>query len=876
MPSNPVVNATSGKIHVQWKLADNLAITAGDTGFVLRWNATGAAYAPPTARFGSIDTVYAGQTITFTNQSFAPGTPIYSWDTNADGVFGDATSTNASVVFDDTTIAYKNVCMQVTNCKGADVFCKTIMVLPIVLRPQAMFSISMNKGFNTDMFQLNDISRNGILNRTWTITPAAVTYLQGTNANSPNPVFRPNLQGKYAVKLVVSNAFGVDSITIPDFFEVLAYSSPNTELPIAEAYDIGITNVKFADINEFTTLKTPVYHRIFDTKTANVFRGVTYPISVARTTANQPMDRKVWVDFNLDGDFIDAGELVINEYNQKTITANGSFTIPANIAPGRILRLRVGVSDGATTLTPDKATSGCFEDYAMLVATDYMPPTITLNGNAIYRVELNKPFVDPGITAIDNMEGDISNRMQVISNLNTAALGTYTLRYFVLDLYGNSSDTLTRVVQVEVNQTGPVITLIGADTITLEVFTPYTEAGATAVSNLGVDISSKLIKIGSVNTSQIGTYYINYSVIDNFGFTAEKNRVVYVKDTQHPIITSKYGPADGNGVFTIRHQINSPFSDANMIVTDNYFAPNQLTLTRTGSVNDKFADAYNVSYIACDPQGNCSPRVYAIVFVEDTIAPTVQLLGQNPLVVDVFEPYNDPKVIATDNYYATNSLITLAYDSVNINKPGNYTITYLVRDGAGNQTTLKRNVIVADRKAPVIELLGSNPFAMERWNDFNDPGIKIIDNLDSEQSLKQQLIITSNLEKRNDTLFADTYGWRWVRYQVRDAAGNLSELVERTVKVGPNTGVGNLQIANVATLFPNPSRGNITIALNQQTTTPVTMHLFDAKGALVLTQTAIPNAANQINIANSTLTQGMYLLRININNKFYNAKVCVE
>ncbi|WP_222598800.1 hypothetical protein, partial [Klebsiella sp. Kps] len=77
-------------------------------------------------------------------------------------------------------------------------------------------------------------------------------------------------------------------------------------------------------------------------------------------------------------------------------------------------------------------------------------------------------------------------------------VGYYTLKYIVADLYGNVSDTVFRTVQVEVNQTGPTVTLNGSDSVYVDVNTGYTELGATAVSNTGVDLTSLIVKSGVV------------------------------------------------------------------------------------------------------------------------------------------------------------------------------------------------------------------------------------------------------------------------------------------------------------------------------------------------------------------------------------------
>ncbi|WP_341735153.1 DUF5011 domain-containing protein, partial [Microcoleus sp. EPA2] len=506
--------------------------------------------------------------------------------------------------------------------------------------------------------------------------------------------------GKYAVKLVARNMFGADSIERFFYIDVLAYNQPNTDFPIANASDVGITRVVFESVDTTTALKTPTYTALYNIKRGVLYRGVNYKLEVMRPTAETPMERKAWIDFNLDADFIDQGEMILSESNGTNLVGSSTFMIPNDIAPGRVTRLRIGVSEGGTTLTPDKARAGCFEDYAVEIGLDLLAPTISLKGASVHRVQRGMIYVDPGVLAIDNREGDISSRYETTNNINMSMVGVYKARYWVRDLYGNISDTIERTIQVELNQVGPTVTLKGPDTVYVEARQEsYTDQGAVAVDNVGDSISDRIIRIGMVDTAYIGTYYVNYSVRDAFGFTGEKTRVVIVRKTTIPELRV-------NGV--IKHQINTPYlTGSGIIRRDTYFAVDQLTLTQTGSPNTSLPGSYFIQVVLCDPLNNCTPPRQVQIDVQDTIAPVVSLLGPNPLVLDVYnQSYEDPGVNASDNYYSENSLIRIVDNKVDVNKLGSYTITYIVRDGSNNSTELVRQVNVVDRIAPVIEILG--------------------------------------------------------------------------------------------------------------------------------------------------------------------------
>ena len=75
---------------------------------------------------------------------------------------------------------------------------------------------------------------------------------------------------------------------------------------------------------------------------------------------------------------------------------------------------------------------------------------------------------------------------------------------------------------------GPVIKLNGSATMTLTVGDTFTDPGATASDNVDGDITSKITKSGTVDTSTPGTYTIVYSVTDSAGNKTTKKRTVRV------------------------------------------------------------------------------------------------------------------------------------------------------------------------------------------------------------------------------------------------------------------------------------------------------------------------------------------------------------
>ena len=74
-------------------------------------------------------------------------------------------------------------------------------------------------------------------------------------------------------------------------------------------------------------------------------------------------------------------------------------------------------------------------------------PVITLNGNSTSDITLNDPWVDPGFTAFDVEDGDITGQVQVTGTVNNNYALAYTIRYEVTDTEGYKA-IKTRTVRV--------------------------------------------------------------------------------------------------------------------------------------------------------------------------------------------------------------------------------------------------------------------------------------------------------------------------------------------------------------------------------------------------------------------------------------------
>ena len=78
---------------------------------------------------------------------------------------------------------------------------------------------------------------------------------------------------------------------------------------------------------------------------------------------------------------------------------------------------------------------------------DKNPPVITVLGSDPMFHCIGIEFIDPGATAQDEEDGDITDKINATINVNTEVEGTYTVSYTVEDNAGNAA-AATRTVDV--------------------------------------------------------------------------------------------------------------------------------------------------------------------------------------------------------------------------------------------------------------------------------------------------------------------------------------------------------------------------------------------------------------------------------------------
>jgi PKD repeat protein len=186
----------------------------------------------------------------------------------------------------------------------------------------------------------------------------------GTPATSAvqNPTIAYNTPGVYSVTLTATNSGGSCTFTRENYVQVTSSGycssqSNNFSLEYINKFTLGsfVNSSGGSNYTDFTNLTIPLQ----TSKKYTVF------ITPKFTSGKKPEYFKVWIDYNMDQDFTDAGENVITGTKNGELRA--TFTTPSNIAG--TTRMRVAMKRDSYSGPCDTFTYGEVEDYTVSFGT---------------------------------------------------------------------------------------------------------------------------------------------------------------------------------------------------------------------------------------------------------------------------------------------------------------------------------------------------------------------------------------------------------------------------------------------------------------------------------------------------------------------------
>lgn len=93
----------------------------------------------------------------------------------------------------------------------------------------------------------------------------------------------------------------------------------------------------------------------------------------------------------------------------------------------------------------DKSGNQTIKEVSVEFMKDTTPPQIVLNGLSKIYIRKDSAYSEPGYTASDNCDGNITNRVVVTGNIDTSRVGTQKISYTVADAAGNKTTAVREV-----------------------------------------------------------------------------------------------------------------------------------------------------------------------------------------------------------------------------------------------------------------------------------------------------------------------------------------------------------------------------------------------------------------------------------------------
>lgn len=399
------------------------------------------------------------------------------------------------------------------------------------------------------------------------IGEGSVNILQGNTYNDAGATAVDDNDGDITSDIVVTSNVDVNKVGVYTVKYNVTDSNNNSAIEV-----VRIVNVELVDNTPPTITLTgdnPQIINIGDTYTEsgatatdNVDGDITDSIVIDSSQVNVNVRGNYKVSYtvtdNNDNDAVEERDVIVRDNEAPVITLSGDnpieFTVGDNYVESgytAVDNLEGDVSANVTINLEnlDMDTVGSYnviytvsdEDDNEHVVTrvvnvvevvDTTDPVITLTGDNPLTLNQGDTYTDPGFSATDDIDGDITDSVVVNGTVDTNTVGSYTITYTVTDSANNSHE-VSRVVNV-VDSEAPVITLTGDNPLTMRYGDSYVEPGFTATDNIDGDVATQVLVDTSELTNAVTStepYKVYYSVVDNNNNSFTIEREVYIINT---------------------------------------------------------------------------------------------------------------------------------------------------------------------------------------------------------------------------------------------------------------------------------------------------------------------------------------------------------
>jgi len=514
----------------------------------------------------------------------------------------------------------------------------------------------------------------------------------GTSGTTSFNVSGLSASTTYSATVSAQDAAGNVSGTVATSFTTLAQS-----FCTSASSNVNDEFISRVQLNTIDNSSGAQFYSDFTAQSTSLSQGQAYTISVTPTWNGTVYNEgyAVWIDYNDDKDFEDAGELVWSAAPNQNTPNTGSFTVPTNTALASV-RMRVSMKYNGIPSPCEAFTYGEVEDYTVNLAAggDSQAPTTPTNlaasniTTSTATLNWNASTDNVGVTQYNLEIIGVTSTTSTTTSFNATGLApstTYTANVTAEDAAGNISGSATTTFT------------------TADIVSSYC---ASASTNVNDEYISR-VQLNTIDNTSGAQFYSD--------FTSQSTSLEEGQTYTISVTPTWTGTVYNEGYAVwIDYNNDQDFTDAGELVWS--AAPNQTTPnsgsftvptgTSLASVRMRVSMKYNGVPTSCETFTYGEVEDYTVSLVEsaggDTQAPSTPL---NLVVTNVAETTADLNWSASsDNvgvdgyevYIDGSSIGTVSGTAANITGlVANTTYTFNVSafDAAGNNSGLSNDAI---------------------------------------------------------------------------------------------------------------------------------------------------------------------------------------
>lgn len=683
-----------------------------------------------------------------------------------------------------------------------------------------------------------------------------------------------------------SFAFG----EVEDFSAILINNSDSPSpycLSSGNSADEWIQTVNIGNLN-YTSGNDNGYGKHTDQGTIQLQQATTYSMSLTPGYSGEAYNEywRIWIDFNKDDDFSDAGELVFDAGGGTLNQLNDNLEISASASLGttrlRIAMKGLSVNDQAGPNNCEEYEFGETEDYLVNIgpaaglapvadfSSNITSGTAPLSVN-FFDISTNSPttwsWSFPGATP------NTATSANPTVNYNTA--GTYQVSLTASNASGSDTETKTGYITVTSAGAAPVANFSsnvtsGSAPLTVSFFDQSINNPANWTWSFegGIPATSTLTNpVVTYNTP--GVYSVTLTASNAFGSDVESKAqyIVVSQSGSEPIANFTANITSGSGPLTVSfvdQSLNNPTTwnwsfEGGSPINSSEQNP-VVTFTNNGT--------YEVSLTVSNSFGTDAETKTGFITVIDTDMAPIAVFSSNittgvaPLTVSFFDQsLNEPNSWSWSFPGGTQVNSDAANPVVLYSEPGTYGVTLTVSNVIGSDSESKTEyIVVTDATAAPMAEFGSSiqqglaPLTVTFFDQSNN------DPSSWEWSFPGAVPEIST--QQNPTVIYQNPGAFQVSLTASNTIGSDEEIKSGYIIVDANTAVSEFLPALNVKVYPNPIEDFCTLDFGDELKGDVSVVLYSQQGQRIFEKNFTVNAMETTQLDMQSVPKGIYFLAI--------------